>query len=476
MRSQNPARTKRHKSRGASRDDLVAVGSVEKIRYHPYGVLADVFTDRSDEILLAGPAGTGKSLGALHKIHLVLSKYKKSKGFMSRKTRASMTNSCMATYENLVLHEADRVHLHKQDQQYNYPNGSLLAIVGLDDPERIKSTEWDIGYVQEATECLENDWEIGTTRLRNHKVPYQQMLGDCNPDKPSHWLKKRCERGLTKMLNSFHEDNPTLYNHETGEWTENGKKYLAKLQRLSGVRYSRLFKGLWVAAEGVVYDKWDFTVHMISLLELPEGCEEWEHYWSIDWGYIHPACWQDWIEDPDTGQLYLVRQIYSTKMIVEDFAKEIMAIVQDSYVPRAIICDHDSGDRATFEKHTGLLTLPAYKDIQPGIKAVQARLRRDWPGGKPGLYIVRDCLVKKDDALEEEGLPTCTEDEMEGYVWDKNITRVSNSKKDELPMDKDNHGMDAMRYMIAFMDSLADDPQDQEGFMVNEEFIEISPY
>lgn len=449
-----------------------------KIKYAPQGASKDAFHDRSEELLLAGPAGTGKSLGILQKIHLVLSKYPNSKGFISRKTRTSMTNSCLDMFNRHVLRPPDRVHLHKQDQQFNYPNGSLLAIIGLDDPERIKSTEWDIGYIQEATECTENDWEMCTSRLRNGVVPYQQLIGDCNPDKPTHWLKKRSDKGLTKMLMSYHEDNPRLYNRHTKEWTAEGMVYRGKLDRLTGARRSRLYLGQWVAAEGLVYDTWDPSLHMINLCDLPVGWESWPHYWSIDWGYKHPACWQDWIEAPD-GTMYRLREIMHTKWLVEDLAKYIMEKTEGIYVPRAIVCDHDLEDRKTFERYTNYLTLPAYKHIQRGIQAVQSRLDKNWRGtGHPGVYLVRDASLVIDPELREAGLPISTEEEMDGYVWDEDYNRTVNSKKDELPVDKDNHGIDGKRYMVAFMDDLALDPEEVEGVMIfgDEHAVKISPY
>ncbi len=466
------------KKGGILEDDTLLKAVNYRIKYHPWGTARDLFHMHDSEILMAGPAGTGKSLACLHKCHLVLSKYPHAKAFMARKTRTSMTNSCLATFQNLVLKPPDKVHFHKQDQQFNYPNGSVFAVIGLDDPERVKSTEWDIGFVQEATECTENDIEIATTRLRNWVVPYQQLIMDCNPDKPGHWLKKRCDKGQTTMLLSVHKDNPRLWNESAQEWSPEGIAYLTKLQRLSGARRARLYAGQWVAAEGVVYEDWDAQAHMVSRHELPEHWREWPHYWAMDWGFIHPLVWQDWMEDPQTGILYLNRQIYKTKYLVEDAAKDIMKLCQAEAipVPRAIVCDHDAGDRAVFERHTGLLTLPAFKDIQPGIQAVKRRLKLDWGPRGPGIRIIRDSLVSADKELEEDGKPTKTEDEFDGYVWDEKYNRLVNSKKDELPVDKDNHGVDPTRYITAFIDNLADDPEDIDGIMVWDEEVNISPY
>jgi hypothetical protein len=446
-----------------------------RIRYHPRGAAKELFHDRSDEILMAGPAGTGKSLACLHKVHLAMSKYPLAKAFISRKTRTSMTNSCLETFNRHVLKPPDKVHFHKTDQQYNYPNGSMIAVVGLDDPERIKSTDWDMGFVQEVTECTENDWEICTTRLRNWIMPYQQMISDCNPDKPTHWIKRRCDQGLTKMLLSFHKDNPRLWNDTIQAWTTEGLAYMAKLERLTGVRKSRLFEGKWIAAEGMIYEEWNEDAHMVSLRDLPDGWDEWAHYWTIDFGFVHPFVWQDWIENPHTGDIYRIRELYQTKTLVEDMARIVMELTGGAYIPRAIICDHDAEDRATFERHTGYLTLPAYKPIQAGIKAVKNRLRPGRPGN--GLYLVRDALVHKDHDLEAAGLPTCTEEEWDGYVWDEKVNRLVNSKKDELPLDRDNHGMDALRYVVAFLDSLADDPEEFEGILsFDPDEVQISPY
>lgn len=455
--------------------DALVKASGYKIKYHPYGASADAFKIKDDELLLAGPKGTGKSLGLMHKLHLILSKYPEAKGFMCRKTRTSMTNSCLDMFQRHVLKPPDKVHFHKQDQQFNYPNGSVCAVIGLDNVDRLNSSEWDIGYMQEATEASENDWEVCTACIRNGVVPYQQMMGDCNPDKPTHWLKVRCDKGLTTMLRSVHQDNPKFFDHNRNDWTTEGKRYIAKLQRLSGVRYKRLYRGEWAAAEGVVYDMWDPSMHVINMADLPTDWTEWPCYWSVDFGFKHPFVWQVWVENPKTGQIYLVREIYKTQTLVEDHAEQIRSIWEGMPSPRAIICDHDAEGRATIERHLGLLTLPAYKSIQVGIQAVQKRLRPDWCPQGPGIFIVRDALVSEDKTLQDAGSPYNTEQEFDGYVWDTKIHTLA--KKDELPVDKDNHGMDALRYIVAFLDSLADDPQEQDGYLLyDEEDYIISPF
>jgi phage terminase large subunit len=54
------------------------------------------------------------------------------------------------------------------------------------------------GDRQEATDFTPDDWEKIKSRLRNGQVSFRQ-LADCNPQRPSHWLKKRCDEGRTRV-------------------------------------------------------------------------------------------------------------------------------------------------------------------------------------------------------------------------------------------------------------------------------------
>ncbi len=423
-----------------------------RLVFLPYGGNRAVFEHREPEVLLSGPAGTGKSIACENKLHLCALKYPGMRGLMVRKTRASLTESAMVTFERKVLHELDGVEFHTSTQEYRYPNGSVIVVAGLDKASKVMSAEYDIAYVQEATELAENDWESITTRLRNNVMPYQQLFGDCNPDAPTHWLKKRTDDGKTLMLESCHEDNPTLWDMVHGCWTEAGAKYISKLDALTGVRLLRLRNGIWAAAEGLIYDGWDRNVHLIDRFDIPR---EWPRYWVVDFGYTNPFVWQAWAEDPD-GRLYRYREIYRTQRLVEDHAKDILAAVgaaktgsgapvwKGEPAPRALICDHDAEDRATLEKHLGIKTIAATKNVSAGIQAVASRLKKAGDG-KPRLFLLRDSLVRRDPELEEAKLPTCTEEEVEGYVWADKRTK-------EEPVKENDHGMDSTRYMVAHKD------------------------
>jgi PBSX family phage terminase large subunit len=420
------------------------------ITYGARGACLRTLTLHDPEVIVAGPAGTGKSRAWLEKLNACAVKYPGMRGLMLRKTRTSLTQSALVTMNEKVHPEIHGARFHTTQQAYLYPNGSVLVVAGLDKDSKVLSQEYDLIYVQEATEITEHEWEILTTRARNWAMPYQQVGGDCNPDAPTHWIRQRAARGGLTFLESRHEDNPLLVNPD-GSYTTEGAAYLSRLDALTGVRFKRLRQGIWAAAEGMVYDEaWDPAVHVIDRFPIPAS---WARYLSIDFGYINPFCCQWWAMDHD-GRLYRYREIYMTRRLVEDHAREIKALSAGESL-RLVICDHDAEDRATLTRHLDLDTVPATKTISPGIQAVAMRLRTAGDG-RPRLFYLRDSLVERDPRLEEAKLPCCTEEEYESYVWDTRLGR----KKGEVPVDKDNHGMDATRYMVAQFDV---EPEEEEA-------------
>lgn len=430
--------------------------------YAPRGNISRIFTSKEPEVILAGPAGTGKTRGNLEYLNYWATEYSRCRILMARKTRRSLTESSMVTLEQKVLHPAQGVRWKASEQRYLYPNGSIIAVGGLDKPTKIMSSEWDIIYIPEATELTDDDWESCALRLRNKKLPIQQIIGDVNPGPATHWIKQRAG-SLTKMWDTRHEDNPVLF--QNGQMTPEGVRYLGRLDALTGVRYKRYRLGLWVSAEGMIYeDSWDRSVNLIDEAPIKK---EWPRYLAIDFGFTHPFVCLWAAIDPD-GRIYVYRHLYKTKTLVEDHAHTI-AIVSGWYhllpkghprynsrpadwadpLPRDIICDHDAEDRATLERHLGLYTVAAKKTVSDGIQAVASRLRCAGDG-KPRILVVRDSIPpgQRDHDLMERKQPTCLEDEPESYIWD---TRQG-MKKGEQPVKENDHALDALRYLVAYLD------------------------
>jgi phage terminase large subunit len=441
--------------------------------YEPRGACRDLFLCRDTEVLIAGPAGTGKSTAALWRLHSAAMRVPGVRFLLVRKTLKSLAATTQATFREKVLPGflvdgpdprgpgtvAYFGGSMSEPPAYRYANGSRIVIGGMDNPTKIMSGEYDIVFVDEATELTVDDWEHLTTRLRHNVLPWQQVIGACNPGGPTHWLRKRADAGALTLLESRHEDNPTLFDAD-GTMTPEGERYvLGVLDKLTGVRFLRLRRGIWAAAEGVIYEDWDPAVHMVDPFEIPW---DWTRWWTVDFGHTNPMVVQCWAEDGD-GRLYLYREFYKAKTLVEDMAADVLAIVTDSRAPggrwreprpRAIICDHDAGARATLEKHLGLRTSPANKTVVAGIEAVQARLRPAGDG-RPRLFVFADALIERDAERDETERPCGFLEEVGGYVW---LPPAPGREPKEEPMKVDDHAMDAGRYMVAELD-LGDRPQ-----------------
>lgn len=460
--------------------------------YGPRGSQATLLECRAPEILMSGPAGTGKSRACLEKLHFAALLNPGMRGLIVRKTLASLGSTALDTWRKYVAAESianGDVDFYggspEEPPQYRYTNGSVVVIGGMDRAIRIMSSEYDMIYVQEATELTKDDWEALTTRLRNGVISFQQLVADANPNVPTHWLKARCDDGTTVLLDSRHEDNPILFDRVTQadgttiyRVTERGASYMAKLDALTGVRKQRLRHGRWVAAEGLIFEDWDATVHIVPRFPVPR---EWPRLWVVDFGYTNPFVWQCWVEDPD-GRLFLQHEWYRTKLTVDEHARRIMdrvSVLDPDWHPEPdrdlsrdpvrahegrkwtepqpamLICDHDAENRAVLERELGVSSVPAKKDVLDGIQAVQRRMRPAGDG-RPRLFLMADARPPstRDPALVDAGRPTCSADEIVGYVWKPPAATVVGEQKPapEEPVKRDDHGMDDMRYVVAQRD------------------------
>lgn len=420
---------------------------------------------RDLEVCLDGPAGTGKTFACLFKVHIMLTLYPGSKALVARKTNVALAGSAMATFrdmldphENVNYYGGSKV----RPAAFQYPNGSEMIVTGLDRREKIKSYEFDIAYLNEATEMDEEDIEYVRTRLRHGKLPYHQLILDCNPDAPEHWLNQRMESGKTTRLISKHEDNPRFFDLKTNDWTPDGYQYIFEnLAGLTGVLLSRMRFGLWTAAIGTIYqDVWDRSRNVVDPFPIPRGAPR---YMVIDFGFSNPFVCKWYFEDYD-GRLYCYREWYKTKMLIEDHAKQIAILSgwfdrlptdHDKYrtrpadnadpLPRVIICDHDAQGKATLEAHLGLNTINAEKDVLEGIQEVSSRLRLAGDG-KPRLLYFKNCLVEPDPELIRQKKPKCSIEEFNVYVW----KRGADINAKEEPAKEYDHGMDCDRYLCKY--------------------------
>lgn len=407
--------------------------------YRPLPWQIAPWRDKSPILLLTGGAGGGKSRVSAEKMHGYLLKYPGSTGLMLRKAREFAGKSIVPFIQHTVIGNDKRVKMHKSETAFYYQNGSMLYWGGMrDDMQRegLRSIgpdgSLDIVWMEEATQFSENDFNEVLGRMRGKAAPWRQVILSTNPDSPTHWIYKRLiQQHQAKVYYSGADDNP-----------HNPSSYRNFLDMLTGILRSRLVDRLWVQAEGAVYETFDVSIHEIDPFEIPAS---WRRIRAIDFGYANPFVCQWWAVDND-GRMYLYRELYGTRRIVQDWAADIIRLSEGEEI-EVTVADHDAEDRATLERY-GIGTIPAQKAISPGIQAVTRRLARQ-EDGKPRLFVFRGALVQEDQALTERKQPTCTAAEFPAYAWPKS---GDGKPVKEVPVKENDHGMDPMRYAVMYLD------------------------
>ena len=264
--------------------------TIEQRPFSAHGAVLALWRCRDTEVVIEAAAGTGKSRGCLEKLHWCAQKYNGCRILIARKTRESMNESTLVTFEEQVL-PADSYLIQGPKRAgrstYEYANGSVIVVAGLiangkDQRAKVMSTEYDLIYIPEATELVEEEFEKLVSRLRNGKIPYQQLIADCNPDAPTHWLHLRCDAGRATVFFGRHTDNPRLYDQLTKQWTPYGLAYLKTLDSLTGTQRLRLLEGKRSMATGVIFDTWS-SDNISEDADYKAGAGE--IYWAVDEGY-----------------------------------------------------------------------------------------------------------------------------------------------------------------------------------------------
>lgn len=367
------------------------------------------------ELLICGPAGTGKTFAILSFLHQLAADYRDLRTLIVRQTRVSLTESVLVTFEQEIL-PADGMEFlaagasRKHRSSYAYPSGSEIVLGGLDNPARIASTSWDIVFVNEAIELEEDGWETPGSRLnRPGRDPrFGFLIGDTNPGDPSHFLKKRCDDGRTVLWDTALEANPAL--HDGKDWTEAGRLYMARLDRLRGTRRRRYKDGLWAAGEGV----WFETFGDGHVSERAEYHRAYPVHLAVDSGVHTGAVWFQVREGPEGPLVTVFGDFYAFNVAAYQVGKTILERT-------AGFCGMPRYDRGVSDPAGKAAT-----GVGPTVLGEYARAKLhldEWPS-YPGS--VRDglSLIESFVAVEPPGLiihPRCTHliDAFNNYKRDK---------------------------------------------------------
>jgi phage terminase large subunit len=235
-----------------------------------------------------------------------------------------------------------------------------------------------------------------------------------------------------------------------------------------GQMKKRFIDGEWGAFEGLVYPSFDIARHMITREQAMKHLSsclarhvQVKPIESYDFGMVSPSCYLLGFVD-DLGRVIVLDGFYKAEF---DYALQPGAVfaLRDKYVGqlyfeqsiladpacfrRQVIGTRETGDTiAKIYGGMGLHMVPASNDILAGVSKVNtyltglAHVQHVTTGEFPGplIYFVNDL--------------TFINDEFQSYYWKRN---PFGQYIDE-PIDKDDHAMDAIKYMLARLPSASE--------------------
>lgn len=235
---------------------------------------------------------------------------------------------------------------------------------------------------------------------------------NCNPEGPEHWFYKnwilKCRSKRMLYLHFTMNDNmtmaPEIRERYESEW--------------HGVFYQRYILGLWVLAEGLVYN---FLDEYITDNQ-PRGAE---YYISVDYGTLNPFSAGLW--SVTGSKAVRIKEYYydgrnkKKQLTDEEYCNEIEKLAKGQTITKVIV-DPSAASFITALKRRGFRVQQADNSVLDGIRRTAVYLKNG------NIMIHRSCT----DAIREFGL----------YRWDEKKTSDTVVKEND-------HAMDDIRYFCS---------------------------
>ena len=242
---------------------------------------------------------------------------------------------------------------------------------------------------------------------------------NCNPEGSSHWFYRewilKAEVHNVLHLHFTMADNLAL-----------DPAVRARYETMyTGVFYQRYILGLWVAAEGRIYDCFDPAKHVAGTLpELAGDC-----YVSCDYGTQNATVFLLWQRERGTERWICRREYYYSgreqkrQKTDKEFCADLGAWLGDDR-PRAVVVDPSAASFIAELRQAGYPVQQADNEVLDGIRNVSTRLRAGT------LLFSASCVH--------------TAEEFQAYVWDEKAAERGEDK----PVKVNDHCMDAVRYFV----------------------------
>lgn len=278
--------------------------------------------DRHKHIAFGGARGGGKSWAVRTKAKLLALRYPGIKLLIVRRTYPELINNHINTLRKELLSIAK---YNDKDKVLKFINGSAINFMYCakdGDLDRLQGTEYDVIFLDEATQLSEHQMKSITACLRGVNSFPKRVYYTCNPGGQGHGYIKRIfiDRSFDEgedaedyhFIQSLVTDNKALMDSQPD--------YIKQLEALPDKLREAWLYGKWDIFEGQFFE--DFIIggseaqrerrwtHVIEPFDISKGeARGWNIYRSYDFGYNKPFSCAWWAVDYD-GVIYRILELY----------------------------------------------------------------------------------------------------------------------------------------------------------------------
>lgn len=206
--------------------------------------------------------------------------------------------------------------------------------------------------------------------------------------------------------------------------------------------FKRQYGGMFVDRVGRVMSEWDDDLHLKRIKYNPN----WPLYAAVDYGYTNFFVWL-WIQVDPFDNVYVLAEHYIKQMDTERIAKEVLLHHPWLQKCEAFFAPPAEPDETNIlSRH---LKLPARTNtggqVTTRIAMIRTRLK---PRPDHGPVEERQAQL----VVDRDRCPMLAWEMREGYRWPEHKNEQKNES--EIPMDKDNHGPEALgRFFMGYFSS-----------------------
>lgn len=277
-------------------------------------------------IAYGGARGGGKSWAVRKKAALLAVRYPGIKILLLRRTFPELRENHILPLQG----ELSGIAKYKEtDKAFLFPNGSRLKFGYCDgeaDVLQYQGQEYDIIFLDEATQFTEFQFSTLTACMRGANSFPKRMYLTCNPGGVGHqWVKRlfierkyqgsECPEDYTFIAASVY-DNTALMERDKG--------YVQMLENLPPDLREAWLNGNWDALAGQYFTEWKRELHVIAPFPLPD---DWRRFFTMDYGLDMLAGY--WIAVDPQGRAYVYREIYKSGLIISEAAKLIQSMTTE---------------------------------------------------------------------------------------------------------------------------------------------------